>query len=69
VEGHIRVASGIQEHKIGPFNTTAAVTIKFVLGRYEEVLWHLYIITMKVLQSFETKCEVVNSTFETNIEM
>jgi len=30
VEGHIRVASSIQEHKTGPFNTTADVTIKFV---------------------------------------
>ena len=31
VEGHIKVASSIQEHKTGPFNTTADVTIIFVL--------------------------------------
>ena len=30
-EGHIRVASSIQEHKTGPFNTTADVTTNSVL--------------------------------------
>jgi hypothetical protein len=35
VEGHIRVASSIQEHMTGPFNKTADVTIKFVLDCYE----------------------------------
>jgi len=34
-EGHIRGASSIQEHKTAPFNTTAVVTIKFVLDRCE----------------------------------
>jgi hypothetical protein len=33
VEGHMRVASRIQEHKTRPFNTTADVTIKCVLDR------------------------------------
>jgi hypothetical protein len=35
MEGHISVASSIQEHKTDPFNTAADVTIKFVLDRYE----------------------------------
>ena len=35
VEGHVRVAGSIQEHKTGPFNTTADVTIEFVLDRCE----------------------------------
>ena len=35
VEGHIRVASSIKEHKTGPFNTTADVTIQYVLDRCE----------------------------------
>jgi hypothetical protein len=35
-EGHIRVASNIQEHNTGPFNTTADVRIKFVLDRCEK---------------------------------
>jgi len=35
VEVHITAASGIKEHKTGPFNTTAAVTIKCVLDRCE----------------------------------
>ena len=30
MEGHIRVASSIQEHKTGTFNTTTDVTIRFV---------------------------------------
>ena len=35
VEEHIKVASSIQEHKTGPLNTAADVTIKFVLDRRE----------------------------------
>ena len=35
VEGHITVESGIKEHKTGPFNVTADVTIKFVPDRCE----------------------------------
>ena len=35
MEGHISVASSIQEHETGPFNTTADVTIKFLLDRCE----------------------------------
>ena len=35
MEGHIAVASSIQEHNTGPFNTTADVTIKCVLDWYE----------------------------------
>jgi hypothetical protein len=34
-EGHFSVASRIQRHKTGPFNTTADVTIEFVLDRCE----------------------------------
>jgi hypothetical protein len=33
VEGQMTVASSIQEHKTGPFNTTADDTIKCVLDR------------------------------------
>jgi hypothetical protein len=33
MEGHIRVASSIQEHKTGSFNKAAGVTITFVLDR------------------------------------
>ena len=35
MECHIWVASSIQEHKTVPFNTTADVTIKFLLDCYE----------------------------------
>jgi len=35
MEGHITVASSIQEHKTGSFNTTADVTIKFALDKCE----------------------------------
>ena len=35
VEGHIRVSSGIKEHKTGPFNVTDDVTITFVLDLCE----------------------------------
>jgi hypothetical protein len=35
IKGDIMVAGSIQEHKTGPFNTTADVTIKFVLDRCE----------------------------------
>jgi len=33
VEGHIRVASSIQEHKTGPLNTAEDGTIKYFLDR------------------------------------
>ena len=35
MEGHIEIAISFQEHKTGTFNTTAGVTIKFVLDRFE----------------------------------
>jgi len=47
VEGHIRVASTIQEHNTGQFNTTADVTIKFV--------WIDVIKGLEVTVSLETK--------------
>jgi hypothetical protein len=54
MEGHIRVASSIQEHKTGPFNTTADVT-KMICFDAIMGLRHLYIITMKVTAAIETK--------------
>ena len=55
MEDHIRAASSIQEHKTGPFNTTADVTITFVMHRCDYGSWHLCIITIKVIASHETK--------------
>jgi hypothetical protein len=49
MEGHIRVASSIQERKTGPLNKTADVTIKFVLNRGEKTAFDIYTIIMIVL--------------------
>jgi len=55
VEGHIRVASSIQEQNTGQFNTTADGTIKFVWIDMIKGLRHLFIIKIKVTVSLETK--------------
>jgi len=52
VEGHIRVASSIQEYETGPFNTTADVTIKIVLDRCE------YGLSALVYNYNETHCVI-----------
>jgi len=54
MESHIRVASNIEEHKTGPFNTIADVTknlccIDVIMGHR-----HLYIITINVTAAIET---------------
>ena len=51
MEVHIRVASSFQEHKTGPFNSTADVTWTDVINS----LQLLYTIVMNVLASLETK--------------
>jgi hypothetical protein len=60
-EGHIIVASCTKERKIGPFNTAADFTTKYVLDQYAKIAFGTCIhLQWKLLRHLE-QSEIVKS--------